>query len=75
MESNSPSSTWYIQRLLANTVFGRQEGGKARKDELFMIHQMLHAQPIDTGAFLITQMKDLANKKIGGGGQLCLEVS
>uniref|UniRef100_A0A803MXX0 Arabidopsis retrotransposon Orf1 C-terminal domain-containing protein n=1 Tax=Chenopodium quinoa TaxID=63459 RepID=A0A803MXX0_CHEQI len=51
----------YVQRLLANTVFGRQEGSKARKDELFMIYQMLHAQPTDTGAFLIKQMKELAN--------------
>uniref|UniRef100_A0A803MAN2 Arabidopsis retrotransposon Orf1 C-terminal domain-containing protein n=1 Tax=Chenopodium quinoa TaxID=63459 RepID=A0A803MAN2_CHEQI len=39
----------YVQRLLVNTIFGRQEGSKARKDELFMICQMLHAQPIDTG--------------------------
>ncbi|KMS98576.1 hypothetical protein BVRB_4g092630 [Beta vulgaris subsp. vulgaris] len=50
----------YVQRLLANTVFGRQEGSKARKDELFMIYQMLHALPIDTGAFFIKQMKELA---------------
>uniref|UniRef100_A0A803NB29 Uncharacterized protein n=1 Tax=Chenopodium quinoa TaxID=63459 RepID=A0A803NB29_CHEQI len=51
----------YVQRLLANTVFGLQERSKSRKDELFMIYQMLHAQPFDTGAFLIKKMKELAN--------------
>ncbi|KAL2936872.1 LETM1 domain-containing protein LETM2 mitochondrial [Bienertia sinuspersici] len=38
----------YVQRLLACTVFSRQEEGKAQKDELFMLDPMLHAQPIDT---------------------------
>uniref|UniRef100_A0A803MF42 Arabidopsis retrotransposon Orf1 C-terminal domain-containing protein n=1 Tax=Chenopodium quinoa TaxID=63459 RepID=A0A803MF42_CHEQI len=32
----------YVQRLLSCTVFGRYEGGKARKDELFMLDRMLH---------------------------------
>ncbi|KAL2941179.1 Histone-lysine N-methyltransferase SETD2 [Bienertia sinuspersici] len=57
----------YVQRLLACTVFGRQEGSKARKDELFMLDRMLHAQPIDTGAFLIKQMRDLAYKSTTSG--------
>uniref|UniRef100_A0A803MK17 Arabidopsis retrotransposon Orf1 C-terminal domain-containing protein n=2 Tax=Chenopodium quinoa TaxID=63459 RepID=A0A803MK17_CHEQI len=39
----------YVQRLLSCTVFGRYEGGKARKDELFMLDRMLHGQPINTG--------------------------
>uniref|UniRef100_A0A803MFB6 Arabidopsis retrotransposon Orf1 C-terminal domain-containing protein n=1 Tax=Chenopodium quinoa TaxID=63459 RepID=A0A803MFB6_CHEQI len=57
----------YVQRLLSCTVFGRYEGGKARKDELFMLDRMLHGQPINTGAFLIKQMRDLANKTTTSG--------
>uniref|UniRef100_A0A803N511 Arabidopsis retrotransposon Orf1 C-terminal domain-containing protein n=1 Tax=Chenopodium quinoa TaxID=63459 RepID=A0A803N511_CHEQI len=71
--NNSPGnhirhpSLRYVQRLLSCTVFGRYEGGKARKDELFMLDRMLHGQPINTGAFLIKQMRDLANKTTTSG--------
>ncbi|KAL2931749.1 Fe/S biogenesis protein NfuA, partial [Bienertia sinuspersici] len=57
----------YIQRLLACTVLGRHDGGNNCKDDLYFIHHMLQAREIDTGAFLIKQMKTLANRSDTGG--------
>ncbi|KAL2925981.1 Very-long-chain 3-oxoacyl-CoA reductase [Bienertia sinuspersici] len=57
----------YIQRLLACTVLGRHDGGNNRKDDLYFIHHMLQAREIDTVAFLIKQMKTLANRSDTGG--------
>ncbi|KMT11607.1 hypothetical protein BVRB_5g109210 [Beta vulgaris subsp. vulgaris] len=57
----------YILKVLSNTIFGRQEGSKVRQDELFMLHHMLYATPIDTGAFLIHQLQRVANNVNVGG--------
>ncbi|KAL2903952.1 DNA-directed RNA polymerase subunit beta [Bienertia sinuspersici] len=57
----------YVFKVFSNTIFGRQEGSKVQKDEIFMLHHMLHATPIDTGAFLIHQLQSTANNvNIGG---------
>ncbi|KNA23895.1 hypothetical protein SOVF_020210 [Spinacia oleracea] len=57
----------YILKVFASTIFGRKEWGKVRKAELYMLYHMLHAQPIDAGAFLVRQMQTLANTTTGGG--------
>ncbi|KAL2895250.1 Thiazole synthase [Bienertia sinuspersici] len=57
----------YVFKVFSNTIFGRQEGSKVRKDEIFMLHHMLHATPIDTGAFLIHQLQSTANNVNTGG--------
>lgn len=57
----------YTLKVLSNTIFGRQEGSKVRQDDLFMLEHMLHASPIDTGAFLINQMQRVANNVKTGG--------
>ncbi|KAL2933194.1 DNA-directed RNA polymerase subunit beta [Bienertia sinuspersici] len=51
----------YVFKVFSNTIFGHQEGSKVRKDEIFMLHHMLHATPIDTGAFLIHQLQSTTN--------------
>uniref|UniRef100_A0A803L4U2 Arabidopsis retrotransposon Orf1 C-terminal domain-containing protein n=1 Tax=Chenopodium quinoa TaxID=63459 RepID=A0A803L4U2_CHEQI len=45
----------YVLRVLANTIFGREDNNK------------LYAKPIDVGAFLIRQMKSIANKQTTKG--------
>ncbi|KAL2929180.1 DNA-directed RNA polymerase subunit beta [Bienertia sinuspersici] len=57
----------YVFKVFSNTIFGRQEGSKVRKDEIFMLHHMLHATPIDTGAFFIHQLQSTANNVNTGG--------
>ncbi|KAL2924405.1 Exosome complex component Rrp41, partial [Bienertia sinuspersici] len=57
----------YVIKVFSNTIFGRKEGSKVRKDETFMLHHMLHATPINTGAFLIHQLQSMANHVNTGG--------
>ncbi|KAL2937588.1 DNA-directed RNA polymerase subunit beta [Bienertia sinuspersici] len=57
----------YVFKVFSNTIFGRQEGSKDRKDEISMLHHMLHATPIDRGAFLIHQLQSTANNVNTGG--------
>ncbi|KAL2929795.1 DNA-directed RNA polymerase subunit beta [Bienertia sinuspersici] len=57
----------YVFKVFSNTIFGRQEGSKVRKDEIFMLYHMLHATPIDTGAFLIHLLQSMANNVNTGG--------
>ncbi|KAL2923974.1 DNA-directed RNA polymerase subunit beta [Bienertia sinuspersici] len=58
-----------VFKVFSNSIFGRQEGSKVRKDEIFMLHHMLHATPIDTRAFLIHQLQSTANN-VNTGGKL-----
>ncbi|KAL2901941.1 DNA-directed RNA polymerase subunit beta [Bienertia sinuspersici] len=57
----------YVFKVFSDTIFDRQEGSKVRKDEIFMLRHMLHATPIDTGAFLIHQLQSTANNVNTGG--------
>ncbi|KAL2935099.1 putative colanic acid biosynthesis glycosyl transferase WcaA [Bienertia sinuspersici] len=57
----------YVFKAFSNTIFGRQEGSKVRKDEMFMLHHMLHATMIDTRAFLIHQLQSTTNNVNTGG--------
>lgn len=57
----------YTLKLFSNTIFGRQEGSRVRKDELYMLKHMLHVKPIDIGAFLIQQLQHVANNNTFGG--------
>uniref|UniRef100_A0A803M3C3 Arabidopsis retrotransposon Orf1 C-terminal domain-containing protein n=1 Tax=Chenopodium quinoa TaxID=63459 RepID=A0A803M3C3_CHEQI len=57
----------YTLKFFSNTIFGRQEGSRVRKDELYMLHHMLHAEPINVGAFLIQQLQHVANNNTTGG--------
>uniref|UniRef100_A0A803MBU5 Uncharacterized protein n=1 Tax=Chenopodium quinoa TaxID=63459 RepID=A0A803MBU5_CHEQI len=43
------------------------EVDRVRKDELYMLHNMLHVEPIDIGAFLIQQLQHVANNNTTGG--------
>ena len=51
----------YLQRLTANIIFGRNDNQNGcRKAELFIIHCALSSTPIDSGAFLIRHLADVA---------------
>lgn len=56
----------YLHRLLAGTVLGWFEAGKVRKVDIYFLYHIIHAKPIDTGAFLINQMEHTAKRKNGG---------
>ncbi|KAL2930252.1 putative RNA methyltransferase, partial [Bienertia sinuspersici] len=49
----------YVHRALASTIFGYEEKSKVQRDEVYMLDHMLHAKPINTGAFRIRQMKSI----------------
>ncbi|KAL2894718.1 DNA polymerase III PolC-type [Bienertia sinuspersici] len=57
----------YVHKVLANTIFGREENSKVRRDEIYMLEHMLHAKPIDIGAFLIRQMLSNVKKETTSG--------
>ncbi|KAL8517030.1 hypothetical protein ACS0TY_015313 [Phlomoides rotata] len=46
----------YIQRVLANTIFARSEVGSVRKEELYLIHCMIHNKPVNMAIYLINQL-------------------
>uniref|UniRef100_A0A803LIV8 Arabidopsis retrotransposon Orf1 C-terminal domain-containing protein n=1 Tax=Chenopodium quinoa TaxID=63459 RepID=A0A803LIV8_CHEQI len=57
----------YTLKLFSNTIFGRQEGSSVCKDELYMLHHILHDEPINVGAFLIQQLQHVANNNTTRG--------
>uniref|UniRef100_A0A803M1U8 Arabidopsis retrotransposon Orf1 C-terminal domain-containing protein n=1 Tax=Chenopodium quinoa TaxID=63459 RepID=A0A803M1U8_CHEQI len=57
----------YTLKLFSNTILGRQEGIRVRKDDLYMLHHMLHVEPIDIGSFFIQQLQHVANNNTNGG--------
>lgn len=57
----------YVQRLMANTLFGRGESeGVARQTELYFLWAMIENFDIDTGAYLARQFERVAKASKGG---------
>jgi len=52
---------WYLQRLMANTIFGRNDNQNVhRKGELFILCRALFATHVDIWAFILRHLTEVA---------------